>query len=118
MRFITLRSKRCVLSPDDTDAKSGRPVFGVLWEKHLALIVPNVEVLEYYVAVPEFVPLDVTEDTVETISGQLTGAAGTGGINTAGLHNGYGALALPASACVVRLRCSPAECRTTSCPGP
>ena len=42
--------------------------------------------LERYDIVPEFVPLDVTEDTVDTISGQLTGAVGPGGINAVGLQ--------------------------------
>ena len=42
--------------------------------------------LEHYDVVPEFVPLDVTEDTVETISRKLTGAAGPGGIDASGLQ--------------------------------
>ena len=72
--------------PDDIDAKLGRPVIDVLWEKHLALIVPDVEVLEHYDMVPDFVLIDITEDMVEQISGQLTVAACPGGIDVAGLQ--------------------------------
>ena len=67
IRFMTLQRAGGVLSPDDIDAKLGRPVVDVLWEKHPALIapVPNVEVLEHYDVVSEFVPINITEDTVE-----------------------------------------------------
>ena len=47
---------------------------------------PNVEVLEHYNVVPEFVPINITEDTVKQISGRLTSAAGTGGIHAANLQ--------------------------------
>ena len=75
-----------VLSPDNINAKSGRPVIDVLWQKHLAPIIPDVEVLEYSDIVPELVPLDITEDRVKQISRQLTGAAGPGGIDATGLQ--------------------------------
>ena len=51
--------------PDNIDAKSGRLVVDVLREKHPALIVPNVKVLEYYGVVPGFVPIDITEDMIK-----------------------------------------------------
>ena len=54
---------------DDINAKSGQPVVDVLPEKHLAPIVPDIEVLEHYGVVLEFVPINITEDTVEQISG-------------------------------------------------
>ena len=71
---------------DDVNAKSGQPVVDVLPEKHLAPIVPDIEVLEHYGVVLEFVPINITEDTVEQISGQLTGVAGQGGTDVAGLQ--------------------------------
>ena len=86
VRFVTLQGAGGVLSPNVTDTKSGRPVIDVLWQKYLVPIVPAVEVLDHYNAIPEFVPLKVTENTVETISGRLTGAAGPGSINAAGLQ--------------------------------
>ena len=58
-----------VLSPDDIDAKLGQPVVDVLWEKHPAPIIPDVKVLEHYGVVMEFVPINITEDTVKQISG-------------------------------------------------
>ena len=86
VRFVTLRGAGGVLSPNDTDAKSGRPVIDVLWQRHSAPIVPNIKVPKHYDVVPEFVPLDVTDDTVAMISGKLTDAAGPGGIDVAGLQ--------------------------------
>ena len=65
VRLVTLRGAGVVLSPDDIDAKSGRPVVDVLQENHLSPIVPNIGVLKHYNVVPEFVPIDITEDTVE-----------------------------------------------------
>ena len=69
VRFMTLRGAGGILSPDVTSPKSGQLVIDVLREKHLTSIVPDIKVLEHYDVVPEFAPLDVTEDTVETISG-------------------------------------------------
>ena len=86
VRFVTLRGAGEVLSPDNINTKSGRTVVNVLRDKHPALIVPNVEVLKHYDVVPEFVPIDITEDTVEQISGRLTGATGPGGIDAASLQ--------------------------------
>ena len=85
VRFVTLRGVGGVLLPNDIDAKSGRPVVDVLRGNHLAPIVPDIEVLEYYDVVSEFVMLDIMEDTVEKISGRLTVTASPGGIDAAGL---------------------------------
>ena len=57
--------------PDATGPKSGRPVINVLFQKYPAPIVPAAEGLEHYGNVLEFAPLDITEDTIETISGTL-----------------------------------------------
>ena len=65
VRLVTFRGAGSVLSPENMDAKSGQPVVDVLRVKHPAPIVPNVRVLEHYDVVPEFVPIDITEDTVE-----------------------------------------------------
>ena len=86
VRIVTLRGARGVLLTNNNDAKVGELVINVHWENYLAPVVPDVEVLEHYDVVPELVPLDVTEDTVELISGQLTGAAGPGGIDATGLQ--------------------------------
>ena len=86
VRFVTLRGAGGVLLPNSTDAKSGRPFINVLRKKHPALIVSDVKVLDHYNVVPECVLLDITEDTVENISGKMTGAAGPGGIDANGLQ--------------------------------
>ena len=86
VRFVTLRGAGDLLTPIDTNSKSGRPVIDMLLKKLPLPIVPDIKVLEHYDVVPEFIPLDVSEDNVEIIYGQLIGAAGPGGINTAGLQ--------------------------------
>ena len=86
VRFVTLQGTGGVLLLDNTELKSGRPGIDVLRQKHPAPIVPAVEVLEHYGVVPEFILLDITEDTVESISGKLTGTAGIGEINATGLQ--------------------------------
>ena len=85
-RFVTLQGAGDVLSSDDTNPKSERLVTNVFWQKHPAPIVPTVQVLEHYKFVPELVPLDVTKDTIEKISGRLTGADSPGEIDAAGLQ--------------------------------
>ena len=90
-------------------------MINVLWKKHPASIVPTVRVLEHYDVVPEFLPLDVTAYTVDTISGRLNGAASPGGIDAA-CNNGCCASASPASTCVAWSYRSPAGWQTTFCP--
>ena len=55
--------------PDNINAKSGQPVIDVLRQKHPAPIVPDIKVLEHYDIVPEFILLNITEDTVKHIYG-------------------------------------------------
>ena len=86
VRFVTLQGAGGVISPDNIDAKSRRVVEDVLQEKHPVPIVPDIEVFVHYGVVPDFVMIDIIEDMVEQISGQLTDAAGPGGIDAAGLQ--------------------------------
>ena len=65
VRFVTLQGAGSVLLPNNMDTRSVRPVIDMLRQKHPALIVPDVEVLEHYNIVSEVIPLDITEDTVE-----------------------------------------------------
>ena len=69
VRFMTLRGAGGVLLPDNINAKSGQPVVDVLWDKHLAPIISDVEVLNHYGVVPEFVTINITEDMFEQVSG-------------------------------------------------
>ena len=86
MRFVTQRGAGDIILPDNTDPKSVRPVINVLCQTHPVTIVATVVVIDHYNAVPKFTPLNVTKDTVESISGILTGTAGPGRINTNGLQ--------------------------------
>ena len=86
VRFDTLRGAGGVLLPNEINLKSGGPVIGILFQKHLVPIIPTVKVIEYYNVVPEFVPLNVTEDTVELITWKFTGIVGPGRSNAVSLQ--------------------------------
>ena len=73
VRFATLRRLGGVFLPDNIEAKLGRPVVDLLQEKHPAPIVSDVKVLEHYDVVPEFVLINITEDTVKQVFRRLTG---------------------------------------------
>ena len=79
-RFVTQRLSGGVMMPDDIDEKSGNPVSEVLHSKHPAAKTPDY--LPAFDKCPEFVDLDITEDTVSKTARQLKGAAGTGGTDS------------------------------------
>ena len=75
-----------VLLPDEIYLKLEQTVIDVLFQKHLAPIVPAVEALEHYDVIPEFIPLNIIKVTVDLIFGKITDNAGSCRINTAGLQ--------------------------------
>ena len=85
VRVVILRGAGGVLLPNKIEPKSGQSVIDMLCQKHLALIVPTVGMLEHYNVVPKLVLLDFTEETLEIISGKLTGAVDLDGIETSSL---------------------------------
>ena len=84
--LVILRGAGGVLSPDEIDLEPGQLFIGLLHQKHPSPIIPVVEVHEYYAVIPEFVLLDITEDTIELISEKLTGAASPVGIDAISLQ--------------------------------
>jgi hypothetical protein len=87
VRWITQRHKGGILYPDDIDIKTGKPVIDVLQSKHPEARVPDAEDLQHYNETPEFVDVDITADTVESVARKLSGSAGPGGIDSVGLSH-------------------------------
>jgi hypothetical protein len=87
VRYITEREKGGVLQPGDIDEKSGLSVAKVLASKHPEARTPVASSLHQYENTPDFVDVDVTEDTVEKVARRLSGSAGIGGIDSLALQH-------------------------------
>lgn len=90
-RQLTDRDGGGVLQPDDTCAKTDRPVLEVLKTKHPPLRDPPTDpdsgVFEPYPETPDLPPLVITADHVEAVASHLSGAAGPGGTDAVDLRN-------------------------------
>ena len=73
--------------PNDIDDKSGLPVIDALRSKHPPERIPEVDDLEDYDTLPEFVRVDITDETVEKEARCLSGAAGPGGTDASSLQH-------------------------------
>eukprot|EP00978_Attheya_sp_CCMP212_P038941 scaffold198092_cov45-Attheya_sp.AAC.1 len=58
-----------------------------LRSKHPPARIPEVEDLEEYDTLPEFVRVDITDETVEKVVRRLSGAAGPGGTDAMSLQH-------------------------------
>jgi hypothetical protein len=83
MEYLTEREKGGILYPDDIDEKSGDTVQSVLESKHPDARTPGVDALTDYPFLPDFVDLDITEDTIEVTARHLSRGAGLGGTDAA-----------------------------------
>ena len=74
--------------PSDIDEKTKEPVGDVLQSKHPDARTPDPSDLEDHDGeLPDFVPLDITEETVATIARRLSGGAGPGGTDSVSLQH-------------------------------
>ena len=71
VRYLTDRGKGGILMPADTDEKSGDSVETVLKSKHPDARTPTAENLQKYTNLPDFVDIDITEDSVEKVTWHL-----------------------------------------------
>lgn len=71
-----------MLSPNDIDGKSGQPVKDVLVSKHPPMREPGPSAMQDYESVPDFLDLDITQDTVELVAPHLSGSAGPCGLDS------------------------------------
>ena len=86
VRMLTRREGGGVLSPEDADTKTGRPVIDVLREKHPDLRIPDLgqddwASFEKYATCRESVPVDCTQEMVEEVAGKLQGGAGPSSVD-------------------------------------
>ena len=88
VRFVTERGQGGALAAEDmVQNKDGTEssVDEILISKHPDAIIPEVGVLEEYTETPEFVTLDVTDETVTKVAANLSGSGGPGGVDAMGL---------------------------------
>jgi hypothetical protein len=86
VRYLTEREKGGILYPDDIDEKTGLTVETVLESKHPDAREPGPDALTAYPYLPDFVDVDITEDTIEVVARRLSGAAGLGGTDAHALQ--------------------------------
>ena len=68
--------------PTDLCSKTQQPDIDVLKGKHPSSKTPNPSHFPFFEETPEFVDIDITEDTVEKVSSKLSGAGGLGGTHS------------------------------------
>ena len=106
VRYLTARDKGSVLMPDKIDEKSGDTVAEVLASKHPEARMPVASSLHQYANTPDFVDVDVTEETVEKVARRLSGSAGVGGTDSHALQHWllrFGAVSRKLRAVVAKL---------------
>ena len=86
VRWATNRSGGGMLSLADIDAKTGKPVIGVLQDKHPDCRTPDLEKegwasFEEYPPPRDGTPLDCDQETVQEVGNKLRGGAGPSGVD-------------------------------------
>ena len=81
---LTNRDGGRVLQPDDVCIKSGRRVLEVLQDKHLAM--RDLGTVSHK-STPDAMPLNIMATDVEKISSELSGSAGSSGVDAVDLRN-------------------------------
>ena len=83
VQWIIERETGGVLQPGDRCKKTGDRVMEVLRAKHLEARKPTAASLYSYPDRPlELTPVEITDNTVTAVAGQLLGGAGPGGTNS------------------------------------
>jgi hypothetical protein len=84
VRYLVVdQEKGGILYLKDTNKKSGNSVSEVPQSKHPDVRMPSTETLTAsYPSQPDFVPLNITEDLVESVARHLSGSAGLAGLDS------------------------------------
>ena len=86
VRFVCEREKGGVLQPDklaeDCTGTINKTVASVLERKNPSVTIPSCATLETYEETPIFVPMDITEEAVESVAQKLLGSSIPGGTNS------------------------------------
>ena len=64
-------------------------VISVLEGKHPSKITPSCATLETYEEMPIFIPVDIMEESVESVARKRLGSSGPGGTDSEALQNGF-----------------------------
>ncbi len=86
------------MQPNDIDEKTGDSVETVLRSKHPDARIPKPESLPQYDNTPDFVEVDITEDTVAKVARRPSGSAGLGGPDSHALKHWLRQLGLASTA--------------------
>ena len=90
IQFVREREKGGVLQPDklaaDRTGKINETVTSVLEGEHLIKTIPSCATLETYEDTPILIPVDITEESVESVEQKLSGSSGPGGTDSEALH--------------------------------
>ena len=88
VRWITDRETGGVLQPAERYTNTGERVMEVLHTKHLEALPPTVASLDLYPDCPlEIVLVDITNNTLTSVVGRLSGGDGPGGTDSVRLQN-------------------------------
>jgi hypothetical protein len=100
VRYLTERQKGGILYPDNINKKTGCTVQSVLESKHPDARTPSVNALTNYPSLPDFMDLDITEDSIEITARPHPEAQDWEGRKTTSFSNGCCALGNPAGSSV------------------
>ena len=93
MRFLCDREKGGVLQPEelaeDCTGMINKTVTSVLEGKHLSKTIPCCATLETYDETPIFIPVNITEEAVESVAHKLLGSSGPGGTESEALQGWF-----------------------------
>jgi hypothetical protein len=85
--YLADKEKGGILMASDIDEKTGASVATVLESKHPEARTPDASHLHTYTELPEFVDIDITDETVEKVAHNLSGSAGLGGTDAKALQH-------------------------------
>jgi hypothetical protein len=87
VRYLTDREKGGILHLDDVNVKSGDTVMEALESKHPNALIPDVNSLLNYTITPNFVDVNICEESIEKVAQKLSGSAGIGGTDSHSLQH-------------------------------
>ena len=90
VQFVCEREKRGVLQPDklaeDCTGTINKTVASVLERKNPSVTIPSCATLETYEETPILIPVDITEEVVESVAQKRSGSFGPGGTDSKALQ--------------------------------
>ena len=90
VRFVYEREKGGVLQPDklaqDRTGMINETVTSVLEGKHPSETIPSCATLEMYEETPILIPVNITEEAIESVAQKLSGSSGPGGTDSEALQ--------------------------------